>query len=88
MSPGSKFLWKERKKHLSVISGQLMRNRTCNGRTQWQLVLPKKYWSVALKHVHDHMGHLSRDRFLELLCERYCWVGMHRMVADYISRCD
>ena len=34
VSPGSKYLWKEWK-HLSVISGQLMRNRTCNGRTQW-----------------------------------------------------
>ena len=70
VSPGSKFLWKERK-HLSVINGQLMRNRTSNGRTQWQLVLPKKYWSVALRYVHDHMGHLGRDRSLELLRERY-----------------
>ena len=87
VSPGSKFLWKERK-HLSVISGQLMRNRTCNGRTQWQLVLPKKYWSVALRYVHDHMGHLGRDWSLELLRERYYWVGMHRTVANYISRCD
>ena len=86
MSPGSNFLWKQQK-HLSVISDQLMRNRTCNGRTQRQLVLPKRYWSVALKYVHDNMGHLSRDRSLQLLWERYYRVGMHRTVADYISYC-
>ena len=87
VSSNSKFLWKERK-HLSLVSGQLMRSRTCNGGTQLQLVLPRKYWTVALKYVHDHMGHLGRDRSLELLRERYYWVGMHKTVADYISRCD
>ena len=87
VSPSSKFLWKERQ-HLSLVSGQLMRSRTCRDGTHLQLVLPKKYWTVALRYVHDQMGHLGRDRSLELLRERYYWVGMHKTVADYISRCD
>ena len=83
----SKFLWKERK-HLSLVSGQLMRKRTCHDGTQLQLVLPKKYWTVALRYVHNQMGHLGRDRSLELLLEQYYWVGMHKTVADYVSRCE
>ena len=60
VSPSSKFLWKERK-HLSLVSSQLMRSRTCCDRTQLQLVLPKKYWTIALRYVHDQMGHLGRE---------------------------
>ena len=34
------------------------------------------------------MGHLGRDSSLELLRERYYWVGIHKTVANYISRSD
>ena len=34
------------------------------------------------------MGHLGRDRSLELLRERFYWVGMQKSVVDYIAQCD
>ena len=40
-----------------------------------------------MSYVHNDMGHLGRDRTLELLCERYFWVGMHQSVSDFIARC-
>ena len=79
----AKRLWKERR-FLSIISGKLMRYRICSGIKQWQLVLPSRYHGVALEYVHDRMGHLGRDRSLELLRERYYWVGMQKLVADYM----
>ena len=47
LSPQAKSLGKERK-HLSVISGKLMRSRLCSDLKRWQLVLPGKYHKVAL----------------------------------------
>ena len=34
------------------------------------------------------MGHLRRDRSLELLRERFYWVGMQKSVVNYIAQCD
>ena len=86
VSPGAKKLWKERKS-LRIVGSLLTRTRMCSGEEQSQLVLPKKYWDVALRYVHDEMGHLGRDRSLELLRERYFWIGMHQSVADHIANC-
>ena len=66
VSPGAKKLWKERRS-LLIVGGLLTRTRICSGEEQSQLVLPKKYWDVALKYVQDEMGHLRRDRPFELL---------------------
>ena len=60
VSPGAKKLLKERKS-LCMVGDILIRTRICSGEEQLQLVLPKKYWDVALKYVHDEMGHLGRD---------------------------
>ena len=87
LSVQAKRLWKERN-HLSIISGKLMRSRQCSGVKQWQLVLPSNYHQVALEYVHRKMGHLGRDRSLELLRERFYWVGMQKSVAHYIAQCD
>ena len=80
-------LLKERKL-LSVKKGILTRTRNCAGEKQTQLVLPKKYWNIALKYIHDEMGHLGRDRSLELLRERYFWCGMQKSVVEHITNCD
>ena len=77
-------LWKSRK-NLSIIGDSMMRTRTVHGEKCRQLVLPKKIQQVALNHVHDKMGHLGRDRSLELLRARYLWVGMNKSVVDHIT---
>ena len=75
------------KKNLELIDHKLIRRRVCPGQLQYQLVVPSKYREVALSYVHDQMGHLERDRTLELLRERYYWPSMQRSVVDYIAKC-
>ena len=36
---------------------------------------------------HDQVGHLSQDRVLELLRDRFYWPGMHMDVASYMDSC-
>ena len=36
---------------------------------------------------HDQVGHLGKDRVLELLRDRFFWPGMHMDVASYINSC-
>ena len=65
-----------------------MRQRYLDNEKQLQLVLPKKYWKQAQSLVHSDMGHLGRDRVLELLRDRYFWVGMTKFEAEFISKCE
>uniref|UniRef100_A0A8C5HTJ4 Gypsy retrotransposon integrase-like protein 1 n=1 Tax=Gouania willdenowi TaxID=441366 RepID=A0A8C5HTJ4_GOUWI len=51
-----------------------------------QLVLPVKYRSVALKHLHDHMGHVGTERVLHLARERFYWPHMKRCIEHYVTR--
>ena len=68
-----------------MVNGVLIRKRICAGEPYSQLVLPSK--DLALSYVHNDMGHLGQDLTLELLRERYFWVGMHQSVSDIIARC-
>ena len=86
LSPVAKRLLRE-SKNLVIIDDKLIRKRICSGELQYQLVAPRKYREVALSYVHDRMGHLGRDRTLELLRERYYWPSMQQSVVDYITRC-
>lgn len=38
-----------------------------------QLVLPSKYRTLALKHLHNEMGHVGTERVLHLARERFYW---------------
>ena len=64
MSSEARKLWKEQKV-LQIVNGQLARCRSCSGEEQSQLILPTNYRELALKYVHDEMGHLGRDRTLD-----------------------
>ena len=86
LTPVAKRLLKE-KKNLKVIDNKLVMRRVCSGELQYQLVVPSKFREVALSYVHDRMGHLGRDRTLELLRERYYWPGMQQSVVDHIASC-
>ncbi len=51
-----------------------------------QLVLPTKYRSIALKHLHDNMGHVGTERVLHLARERFYWPHMKRCIEEYVTR--
>ena len=54
------------REHFKLIRGVLYRLVNQNGEVQKQLGLPEKYRVQALKGFHDDMGHMGRDRTLDL----------------------
>ena len=58
--------------------------RKSNGRMQ--LVLPHRYHRLAMKHLHDELGHLGADRVIELACERFYWPHMARDIDLFVTK--
>ena len=80
-------IWIQRK-HLALRNGLLYRTRQVKGKVQHQLVLPAKKRPHALSMLHNQMGHLGRDRTLDLLRTRFYWPGMASDVESWISHCE
>ena len=59
----------------------LYRTTVLNGVETEQLVLPVRYRSIVLQHLHDDVGHQGRDRTLSLVRARFYWPGLE-------SRCS
>lgn len=51
-----------------------------------QLVLPAKYKRLALKQLHDEMGHVGTERVLHLARERFYWPYMAKEVETYVTQ--
>eukprot|EP00795_Rhopilema_esculentum_P016099 gene16099-7454_t len=51
-----------------------------------QLVLPKRYHSLVLRHLHDEMGHLGAERLTELARDRFYWPHMTRDIEHYVTK--
>lgn len=51
-----------------------------------QLVLPEKYRAIALKHLHDDMGHVGTKRVGNLARDRFCWPHMKKEIETYASK--
>ena len=73
--------------NLCVHNGIIHRRRFEGEEETFQLVVPLKFRDRALSGCHDEVGHLGRDRTLDLLRERFYWPGMTRSVVDYVSNC-
>ena len=73
---------------LKVVRGVLYRIINVNGEEKHQLVLPKEFRSLALKGLHDDIGHMGRDKTLNLVRERFFWPGMTSDVELKIRNCD
>jgi hypothetical protein len=74
--------------NLCLRGGVLYRKRGIGQDLQYQMVLPEKYRTQALSGCHDDMGHLGRDRTLDVVRQRFFWPGMAQSVAYYVSACD
>ena len=51
-----------------------------------QLVLPKKFYSLVYKKLHQEMGHLGAERVLQLARERFYWPYMQRDITHFVTR--
>ncbi len=86
-SPEVKKLLSEANK-LIFQDGVLYRNKVDHDDTIMQLVLPSKFHQQALRGVHDDVGHMGKERTLDLLQRRFYWVGMLRDVSLHLKNCD
>lgn len=51
-----------------------------------QLVLPKKYRPIALRHLHNEMGHVGTERVINLARDRFYWPYMNKEIETYVTR--
>ena len=72
---------------LVLKGGVLYRRRIDKGKVTMQLVLPRKYKRLALKSLHDEVGHLGIERTTDLVRERFHWPFLGRDVKQYVSTC-
>lgn len=53
---------------------------------QRQLVLPLKHRPIALKLLHDEIGHVGTERVLHRARERFYWPFMAKEIEEYVTR--
>ena len=66
----------------------LYRTTVLNGVETEQLVLPVRYRSIVLQHLHDDVGHQGRDRTLSLVRARFYWPGLESDVLNKVKNCE
>ncbi len=51
-----------------------------------QFVLPAKFKQLALKQLHDDMGHVGTERVLDLARSRFYWPFMKKEIEHYVTQ--
>ena len=75
---------------LVIKNGVLFRKKIDDTtmRDIFQLVLPPNYRQLALQGLHDDIGHLGRERTLDLVQQRFYWPRMYTDVCNKIHSCE
>ena len=80
------------KKSLKLVKDVLYRksysDNSTTKKTQWQLVVPKRFRGRALSGCHDDVGHQGILRTLSLLRERFYWPGMQEEATQHVMNCS
>lgn len=69
-------------------SDSRFRKRMSQGEPFHQLVLPKRFRKLALKSLHDAVGHMGTDRTLDLVRAHFYWPRMAMEVSENILTCE
>ena len=75
-------------KKLEVHDNVLYHVKSTDGCNFLQLVIPTDVRTEILDSIHNDMGHLGRDRTLDLLQQRCFWPGLYTSVDTWIKKCD
>nr|XP_055049769.1 uncharacterized protein LOC129435994 [Misgurnus anguillicaudatus] len=86
--PHTVALWIREWNRLKLIEGVLYRERTDQGVTHYQLTLPVALRGMVLKSLHDDMGHMSMERTIDLIRNRFFWPKMALAVEEKIKTCE
>ena len=72
---------------LQVIDSILYRIAYIDGKSSPQVVLPASCREEVMFILHDDMGHVGRDRTLDLVRSRFYWPGMTKDVEAKVTSC-
>ncbi len=86
-APELAILLRERKR-LKIYKGALHRVRQEAGKQNFQLVVPTGFRDRAFTGIHNEVGHLGRDRTLDLARTRFYWPNMATDINNRIQACD
>ena len=64
------------------------RSRFSTGEERNQLVLPSKMKDTVLQGLHNDLGHMGRDRTVELVRSRFFWPHLANDVRQWIQLCE
>ncbi|KAJ8356812.1 hypothetical protein SKAU_G00196060 [Synaphobranchus kaupii] len=81
-------LWLREWDRLELRRGVLYRSRQDQGNMTYQLALPADLRTTVLRSLHDDMGHLGRERTLDLARSRVYWPKMSKDVEEKIKTCE
>ena len=85
-NPEVKCLLRQKDK-LVLKNGILYRHTTVNDSIREQIVLPRHVRQDVLRQLHDDMGHLGRDRTVDLVRSRFYWPGMLKDIDLKVRSC-
>ena len=72
---------------MEMKEGVLYRKKRSRDNTIYQLVLPLTHRKEALAGLHDQVGHMGRERTLDLVTTRFFWPGMVEDVKLHLKNC-
>ena len=73
---------------LEMLGGILYRRRQEGAQVSYQLVLPEELRPLALKSLHDDVGHMGMERTIDLVRARFYWPKMSTDVENKIRTCN
>ncbi|KAK3742406.1 hypothetical protein QZH41_020713, partial [Actinostola sp. cb2023] len=76
------------RERLTLRNGVLFRRRLVDEKEVFQLVLPESMHKRVLTGLHDNVGHLGKDKTLDLIQQRFFWPGMTSSVDKHIKECE
>ena len=77
-----------KEKHRLVFKDEILfRERLVDGAKLKQLVVPRAMRKRILCGLHDDVGHLGRDKTIDLVCQRFYWPGMTADIDVHIRDC-
>ncbi|CAB3989530.1 Hypothetical predicted protein [Paramuricea clavata] len=77
-----------KEKHRLVFKDEILfRERLVDGAKLKQLVVPRAMRKRVLCGLHDDVGHLGRDKTIDLVCQRFYWPGMTADIEVHIRDC-
>jgi hypothetical protein len=77
-----------KEKHRLVFKDEILfRECLVDGAKLKQLVVPRAMRKRILCGLHDDVGHLGRDKTIDLVCQRFYWPGMTVNIEVHIRDC-